>query len=237
MSQEKAVLILVEGALGSPSITKGSYKSLDALAARGQAGFLSTFTDGEDTILQLTGVHHYGVDKLKEELGDKLSLCVLKDKSAFSAFGETVSVTGKSSSEILDIVGQKLATCTVVIVEAESLAFADRLVSGLVPKLDGGDLSVCVICGYAPGAKVPAFPAPPVVDPSWKVIGPDVLKTLSVEHPYMFVSASTNLTRIDKVSGFDEADILAHGAMGVLPICQIFREYSYYTGSSWKYGA
>jgi hypothetical protein len=51
------------------------------------------------------------------------------------------------------------------------------------------------------------------------------------------VSASEKLTRIDKVQAFDEGLFEELSAMGVLPICQLFREYSYYTGSSWKYGA
>jgi hypothetical protein len=234
---EKAVLILVEGALGNPTVTKGTYKSLDTLAARSQCGFLSTFTNCPDTITQLTGASYYALDQLKVEFGEKLSLCVLKDKSAFSAFGEIISITGQGPSEILKLVDQKLATFSILVIEIVSLAVADALVAGLLPSLDDSRLSVCLICGYADHARVPTFPVPPVVDPSWKVIGPDVLAELSVDRPYLFVSASKNLTRVDKVNGFDENEIRINGAMGVLPICQIFREYSYYTGSSWKYGA
>jgi hypothetical protein len=123
------------------------------------------------------------------------------------------------------------------VVELSGIQELELLVALLLPGIDASNVAVCVIVGYADGTTIPAFPVTPIVDPSWKVIGPNVVEALSMSRPYVFVSASQQLARIDKVQSFDEPDLETHCGMGVLPICQLFREYSYYTGSSWKYGA
>jgi hypothetical protein len=234
---EKVVLLVVDGVLGNPPVQKGTYPALDALAARAQTGYLSTFSDCADTITQLIGVNHHSLDHLKKELGP-MKLSVLKDKSSYSAaFGDIVPITGLSIAQLFEFIQQKLATSNVIVVEVPALAELEQLVALLLPGLDSANVAICAIVGFADGAAVPQFAVAPVVDPSWKVIGPDVVAALSVEHLCAFLAASKGLVRTDKVQAFDEADIARNCGMGVLPICQLFREYSYYTGSSWKYGA
>jgi hypothetical protein len=233
---EKVVIVVVDKALGAPRITKGTYASLDSLALRGQSGYLSTFTTSSDMISQLVGICYYTPENLAKELGP-MKLAVLKDRSSYDGFGEISSITGFGVPQIFDIVQQKLAQFSVVVVELGSITSADELAARLLPHIDSSNVALCAILGYADGATIPQFPVAPVVDPSWKVIGPDVVPTLSVSRPLLFVSASQKLTRIDKVQAFDEGLFEELSSMGVLPICQLFREYSYYTGSSWKYGA
>lgn len=236
MAVEKVVILVADAVLGAPKITKGMYPNLDSLASRGQSGYLSTFTHCTDTITQLTGLCHHTPENLAKEIGP-MKLCVLKDKSTYSGFGELISISGFTSDQLLATISEKTASFSVIVVETPDLATMDQLVGGLLPNVDLANVGICVICGYKAGAEVPVFKTPVVADPSWKVIGADVVETLSVAQPCMYISASQKLTRIDKVAAFDEADVEAHCGMGVQPICQLFREYSYYTGSSWKYGA
>ena len=233
---EKAVILLAENVLGKPPVTAGTYKGLDALAARGQSGFVSTFKDCSDSIMQLTGACYHTPQKLEKELGP-MKLAVLEDKSTFSTFGNIESISNLPVSAIFDKIQQKLKEFNVIIVELKSLRDMDEIVGKLVEKIDETNVAVCVLCGYCEGGKIPQFKTPPIADPSWKIIGPDIVDRLGVEKPFLFVSASQKLTRIDHVKAFDEADVTENCAMGVEPICQLFREYSYYTGSSWKYGA
>jgi hypothetical protein len=234
---EKVVLLVVDGVLGNPPVQKGAYPALDTLAARAQTGYVSTFSDCPDMITQLIGVNHHSLDKLKTELGP-MKLSVLKDKSSYSAaLGEIVPIAGLSVALLFELIQQKMTTSAVVVVEVAALKELEELVALLLPGVDSANVAICVIVGFAEGAAVPQFAVAPVVDPSWKVIGPDVVAALSVEHLGAFLAASKALTRIDRVQAFDEADLAANCGMGVLPICQLFREYSYYTGTSWKYGA
>jgi hypothetical protein len=234
---EKVVLLVVDGVLGNPPVQKRTYPSLDALAARAQTGYVSTFSDCPDTITQLIGVNHYSLDNLKKQLGP-MKLSILKDKSSYSAeLGDIVPITGLSIAELFELIQRKLTTSNVIVVEVVALKELEELVTLLLPGLDSANVAICAIVGFADGAAVPHFAVAPVVDPSWKVIGPDVVAALSVDRPGAFLAASKVLTRTDKVQAFDEADIAGNCGMGVLPICQLFREYSYYTGSSWKYGA
>ena len=234
---EKLVLLVTDGALGNPPVTAGTHKSLDALAKRGQCGFLSSFSDCNDTITQLIGSCYHTPEDLAKELGP-MKLAVLKDKSTYAGFGDHTSIAGLSVDDIYNKIQEKLTDFNVVVVEVKSIVDMDTLVSKLIARIDETNVAVCLVCGFAAGAKLPEFKkAPPVVDPSWKVIGPNVVDRLTLDKPYLFVSASQKLTRIDRVQAFDESDIAANCGMGVEPICQLFREYSYYTGSSWKYGA
>jgi hypothetical protein len=233
---EKAVIIVVDGALVSRKVTKGTFASLDALALRGQCGYVSTFTTCPDTITQLVGSCYFSPEQLAEGLGP-MQLAVLKDKSTYSAFGDLTPIAGLSIPQIYDLIQQKLTACSVIIVEIGAIADADQLVGRVLPQIDPANVAVCGLFGYGPDGQPPVFPCAPVVDPSWKVIGPNVVEALSVEKPLLFVSASLRLTRTDKVKAFDEEDVRTNASMGVLPICQLLREFSYYTGSSWKYGA
>jgi hypothetical protein len=177
------------------------------------------------------------VDHLKKDLGP-MKLSVLTDKSSYAApLGHIVPISGLSITSLFELIRQTLATSNVIVVEVAALSELEDLVALLLPGLDSANVAICVIVGFAEGAAVPRFAVAPVVDPSWKVVGPDVIATLSVEHPRAFLAAAKTLVRTDKVKAFDEADIATNCGMGVLPICQLFREYSYYTGSSWKYGA
>ena len=234
---EKLVLLVADHVLGQPPVTAGTYKSLDGLAKRGQSGYLSSFADCTDTISQLIGSCYHSAEDLAKELGP-MKLAVLKSKSTYAGFGDHTSITGLSLDDVYNKIQEKLGEFNVVVVEAASLGDVDSLVGLLLAKMDETNVAVCVVCGFVEGAKLPEFrQPPPVVDPSWKVIGPNVVDRLTLDKPYMYVSASQKLTRIDRVQAFDEADIAAHCGMGIEPICQLFREYSYYTGSSWKYGA
>ncbi|OHT08243.1 hypothetical protein TRFO_23233 [Tritrichomonas foetus] len=233
---EKVVLFVVDNAFGETPISKGQYQALDQLALRGQSGFVSTFTDSKDTVAQLIGAHYYSPENLSQELGP-MKLAVFTDKSTYNGFGDVRSITGKSSKEIFDLIQVDFDSHGVIVVELNNLNILNEIVNLLLPLIDSTNHAICTICGYGPGSVIPKFQAPPVVDPSWKIIGPDAVETLSVDHPMLFISASQQLTRVDKVSFFSEREIEEHNGMGVLPICQLFREFSYYTGSTWKYGA
>ncbi|KAH0787267.1 hypothetical protein GPJ56_008778 [Histomonas meleagridis] len=235
---EKAVILVADGVLGNPVAKAGQYQSLDILAKRSQSGYLSTFSDCNDTITQLTGVNYHTVDFILKDYGP-MKISILKKKSTYnSSLGNVEEINDLSEDQIFQKIDDKLKEYSVIVVEISTLNELDHIVSKLLPKIDADNVGVCVICGYAKDATLPNFTVPPpVVDPSWKVIGPDVVDKLSLEHPFLFFSASKNLTRIDKVQAFDEKDFENNNCMGILPICQLFREYSYYTGSSWKYGA
>ena len=159
----------------------------------------------------------------------------------FKEFGEIINIQGKTKGDVARIIREKMTDnehpTSVLIAEIDTLANADFLVGQLYNLIDDSNVAFSIISGYKDGARVKEFPVPPVVNPSWKVVGPNVVDQLSVEKPMMFVEASKNLTRVDKVTAFDEEDIEKNFCMGCLPICQYFRQYSYYTGSSWKYGA
>lgn len=233
---EKLVILVADAVFNETPIKEGQYKALDALSLRGQSGFVSTFKDSHDTLSQLIGTHYFALDKLSKLLG-KMKLAVLKDKSTFSGFGEVFPITGESSTDIYNQIQNLLNSFNIVVVELHSISTMNELTEKLLPSIDENNVALIVLCGYGPNAKVPVFKTLPVVDPSWKVIGPDVVETLSVDHPMLFVSASKQLTRIDNVKFFSEKEIEEHCGMGILPICQLFRECSYYTGSTWKYGA
>ena len=237
---EKAVLLVVENALGVPRITKGTYQNLDKLALRGSSGYVSTFKGHNDIIYQMSGLLVSPLDAIKEDIGP-IKLCVLEENSKFNEYGEIISIKGKSKEEITNIIKEKMTNkevrTSVLVAQIQTLEIADFIVGQLYDLIDGENVAIAVISGYKDGAKVKEFPVPPVVNPSWKVVGPKVVEELSVEKPMMFIEASKALTRIDKVTGFDEEDVEKNFCMGCLPICQYFRQYSYYTGSSWKYGA
>lgn len=233
---EKLVILVADGVFNENPIKEGQYKSLDKLSLRGQSGFVSTFKGSHDTISQLIGTYYFTIEKLTKMLGD-MKLAVLKDKSTFSGFGEVFSIDGKSLTDIFDQIINLLNSFSIVVTELHSLSSMNEITEKLLPSIDRDNIALIVLCGYGQNAKVPTFKTLPVVDPSWKVIGPDVVETLSVDHPMLFVSASKQLTRIDNVRYFSEKEIEEHCGMGILPICQLFRECSYYTGSTWKYGA
>ena len=234
---EKVVIFVVDSAFTSNEVEQGLYKSLDNLSARGQCGFVSTFTDSNDTISQLIGTHYFSPEKLSEELGP-MKLAVLVDKSSYNAnFGDKTKISGMSTEQIADLINKSFSDHSVIVCELGGLKQLDEIVGKLLPGIDGSNHAICALIGYADGVKVPTFPTPPVVDPSWKVIGPDVVGTLSVEHPMMFITASKQLTRVDNVRFFGEKEVEDNCGMGCLPICQLFKEFSYYTGSTWKYGA
>lgn len=233
---EKLVIFVVDNAFGRQQVQKGQYKALDQLALNGQSGFVSTFTDSNDTISQLVGSHYFSPDQLSTNLGP-MRLSVLKDKSQFNAFGDIVSITGKSDNEIYDTIINSLKKDSIIITELNNLKQLDEFVGKFLPLIKTDNIAICILCGYAAGAEIPSFPSPPVVDQSWKVIGPDVVDKLTIKNPMLFVSQSKQLTRIDHVKVFNEKEIADKCGMGALPICQLFREFSYYTGSTWKYGA
>lgn len=233
---EKLVILVADDVFNETPVVEGQYKALDALSLRGQSGYVSTFKDSHDTLSQLIGTHYFTIDKLSKLLGE-MKLAVLKDKSTFSGFGEVFSISNNSTNGIYDQIQNRLNSFNIVVVELHSLSSMNELTEKLLPSIDQNNVALIVLCGYGQNAAVPVFRTLPIVDPSWKVIGPDVVETLSVEHPMLFVSASKQLTRIDNVKFFSEKEIEDHCGMGILPICQLFRECSYYTGSTWKYGA
>ncbi|KAK8899821.1 hypothetical protein M9Y10_002143 [Tritrichomonas musculus] len=233
---EKLIILVGDNVFGAAPVKEGQFKALDSLALRGQCGFVSTFKDSHDTLSQLIGTHYFTIEKLSKLLGE-MKLAVLKDQSTYSGFGEVFSIKEKSLNEIYNQIQNLLKTFCIVVVEMHSLDSINQMTERLFPSIDKENVALIVLCGYGPNAKIPIFKTFPVVDPSWKVIGPDVVESLSVEHPMLFVSASKQLTRIDNVKFFSEKEIEDHCGMGILPICQLFRECSYYTGSTWKYGA
>ena len=237
---EKAVFLVVENALGNPRVQKGNYPNLDKLAQRGSSGYCSTFKGNNDIVYQMSGLLVSPLDQIKEDLGP-IKLCVLAQKTQFKEFGEIVNIQGKSKEDVESIIREKMTDSehrtSVLVAEIESLEIADFLVGQLYNLIDESNVAFSIVSGYKDGAKVKEFPVPPVVNPSWKIVGPHVVDQLSVQKPLMFVEASKSLTRVDKVTAFDEEDIEKNFCMGCLPICQYFRQYSYYTGSSWKYGA
>jgi hypothetical protein len=233
---EQAVILVTSSVLGNPRISSGTYSSLDLLASRGQCGFLSTFTDCSDPVIQLIGTNYHTPEKLTAELGP-IKLSVLKRNSAYSDFGDISDITDLTPPEIFAHIQEKLSIFNVIVVEVINLTNLETIVGLLFPGIDNANVAVAIVLGYIDGATVPKFPIAPVVDPSWKVIGPNVVETLDIKKPFLYISASHKLTRIDKVQAFDEDDIEKNNGMGAMPICQLIREYSYYTGSSWKYGA
>lgn len=233
---EKAVILVVENVLGNPRVTKGTYPNLDALAKRASSGFVSTFKNSHDIVYQMSGLLVRPVAEVLEDYG-KVKLSVLKTNTEFKEYGKVESIKGLDVPKILEVINQKIPESTIVLAEIETIQMADQLVGLLLPKIDGENVALSVLVGYKDGAKVPTFPVPPVVNPSWKVVGPKVVDDLSVEKPMFYITASKFLTRVDKVSSFDEDDFEENFCMGCEPICQYFREFTYYTGSSWKYGA
>ena len=237
---EKAVFLVVDDALGNPRVQKGNFPNLDKIALRGSSGYLSTFKGNNDIIYQMSGLLVSPLEAIKEDLGP-IKLCVLEQKSKFKEFSEIINIQGKTKGDVARIIREKMTDnehpTSVLIAEIDTLENADFLVGQLYNLIDDSNVAFSIISGYKDGARVKEFPVPPVVNPSWKVVGPNVVDQLSVEKPMMFVEASKNLTRVDKVTAFDEEDIEKNFCMGCLPICQYFRQYSYYTGSSWKYGA
>ena len=234
---EKAVILVVENALGAPRVKCGDYKNLDRLALRGSSGYVSTFKNSNDVVKQMSGILVRPVEEVKKDIGP-MKLFILKDNTEFHEFGEFESIKGLSDEDIANKIADKMAhETTVLIAEIKTLEIADFIVGKLFDSIDEKQIAVSVLAGYKEGAKVKEFPIPPVVTPSWKVVGPKVVDDLSVEKPMMFITASKELTRVDKVTSYDEDDIEKNFCMGCLPICQYFREFSYYTGSSWKYGA
>lgn len=233
---EKAVILVVENALGNPRVVKGTYKNLDALAKRASSGFVSTFKNSKDIVYQMSGLLVRPVNEVLEDLG-KIKLTVLKTHTEFNQYGKVESIEGLDAKKIFDLINAKLPESSIIIAEIPTIQMVDELVGLLLPKIDADNVAVSTLYGYKDGAKVPTFPVPPVVNPSWKVVGPKVVEDLFVEHPMMVVTASKFLTRVDKVQNFDEDDIEENYCMGCEPICQYFREFTYYTGSSWKYGA
>ena len=237
---EKAVLLVVEKALGEPRIRKGKYPNLDKLALRGSSGYVSTFKGNDDIIYQMSGLLVSPLEEIKKDIGP-MKLCVLETKSKFNEFGEIIQIAGKSKEDIEKLIREKMTDpnhgTSVLVAQIESLEIADFIIGQMINLIDEQNIAFSVLSGYKEGAKVKEFPVPPVVTPSWKVVGPKIVEQLSVESPMMFIEASANLTRVDKVTSFDEEDIEKNYCMGCLPICQYFRQWSYYTGSSWKYGA
>lgn len=239
---EKAVIIIVEKGLNNPLVKKGKYPSLDKLAEIGSSGFVSTFKDCDNVILQLTGINYLGLDSFKEEVGP-MKLNVLTSSTSFNDFGSSTDIFGKSVDEIFSIIREKLKSSTVIVVELPSIQNkpfqeADELVEMLLPMINNDNIAISCLFGYDNDIDVPTFPKPPpCVLPSWKVIGPNVVDSLTEKKPMMFFTASKKLTRVDDVTCFDEIEIFNNNGMGMLPICQYFREFSYYTGTSGKYGA
>lgn len=234
---EKAILLVVENAAGNPKIKTGQFPSLDQLAARGQSGFLSTFNNCEDTITQLVGVNYHSPENLRKDIGSSMKICVLKTHTTIHDIVDIEPIEEKSVDDINSTIIQKLSNYTMIIVETLNLDYANQIAGFLLPKINELSLAVSLVVGYKQGATIPTFPVPPIVNPSWKIIGPNTVKELSVEHPMFYITASKQLTRTDHVKSFDEDDIEHNNCMGCMPICQFFREFSYYTGSSWKYGA
>jgi hypothetical protein len=187
-------------------------------------------------VIQLVGTNYHTPEKLAAELGP-MKLSVLKIHSAYSGFGDIVDIADLTPPEVFARIQEKLTTFNVIVVEVTDLTNLEVIVGLLFPGIDSANVAVAVVVGYNESAIIPTFPIAPVVDPSWKVIGPNVVETLDVKKLFLYISASQKLTRIDKVRVFDEEDIEKNNGMGVMPICQLIREFSYYTGSSWKYGA
>ncbi|OHS98853.1 hypothetical protein TRFO_01937 [Tritrichomonas foetus] len=233
---EKVVIFIVEDAFDGTPIECGKYPSLDEFTKKGQSGFLSTFNDSTDVVPQLVGSHYYTENRLSEILGP-MKLAVLKRHSKYNGFGDSQSILDISLEDIYIKIEECFTSHDVIIVELDNLSNLNYLISKLLPNVVSENHAICAICGYQNNVKVPTFPTPPIVDPSWKIIGPDVVESLSVEHPMLYVSLSKQLTRVDYTNFFSEKEISEHCGMGVMPICQLFREFSYYTGSTWKYGA
>ena len=233
---EKAVILVVENSLGNPRITKGRYAHLDALARRSSSGFVSTFKNSKDVIYQMSGLLVRPVNEVLEDLG-KIKLTVLKTHTEFNQYGKIEDIKGLDTNKIYELICAKIPESSIIIAEISSIEALNELVGLLLPKVDGDNVAISTLIGYKDGAKVPTFPIPPVASPSWKVVGPKVVEDLSVEHPMLYITASKFLTRVDKVQNFDEDDIEENYCMVCEPICQYFREFTYYTGSSWKYGA
>jgi len=231
-----AIIFVVENSIGNPVIKKGTYPKLDILAKRGSCGFLSVFNNCPDVITQLTGINHLGTDGFIREVGE-IKLSVLKNSSTFDQYGDIISVSSKNNDEIYSMINDLIKPSHIIIVELKSLEDANEIIGGFLPRIDSENIAISLISGYREGSIIPTFPSPPVVDPSWRVIGADVVEALSIKKPMVFITASKNLTRIDNVASFDEKDIEDNNCMNALPICQYFREFSYYSGSSWKYGA
>lgn len=215
---EKAVILAVADALGDEKVKAGKYPHLDTLAQRGQSGYLSTDIRLTGPIEQIMGFGRKTHEDLVADLGE-LHYAILTENINFE--------------HILELT----ASNQVVIAQLGSLGDLDSMVSKLLPLIDEKNIAVCVCAGYATSNIPKEFPTPPVVDPSWKVIGPNVIPEFSIEKPYVYVSASKQLTRVDDVKAFDEDDIAVNAGMGAMPMPQLLREFSYYTGSSWKYGA
>lgn len=235
---ERAVIFVAADVLGGRPVAAGEYPALDWLAKRGQCGYLSTFRGCSDIVAQVTGINYHGAEGLRAAVGP-MRLSVLVRASKYSGFGDVESIAElKEEGQICDTVRARLSDHSVVLVEMADLRAVNDAVELMRGDIDEHNVAVCVVLGYKEGGAVPKFRAPPpCVDPSWKIVGPSVVDSLGLEKPCIFVSASARLTRVDNVSAFDESDIYQNNCMGVLPICQIFREFSYYTGSSWKYGA
>lgn len=233
---EKAVILVVENVLGNPRVTNGTYPNLDALAKRSSSGYVSTFKNSKDVVYQMSGLLVRPVNEVVEDMG-KIKLNVLKLNTEFNQYGKVESIKGLDTQKVFELINQKIPESTIVLVEIETIQMADQLIGLLLPKIDGENVALSVLVGYKDGAKVPTFPVPPVVSPSWKVVGPKVVDDLTVEKPMFYITASKFLTRVDKVQNFDEDDFEENFCMGCEPICQYFREFTYYTGSSWKYGA
>lgn len=234
---EKVVILVAEDVVGPDGFTGGSYHALDELYKRGQCGFTSVFVDCPDIMMQLTGINYHGAEKLEHEVGH-MKLSVLTDKSAYSGFGDVEKISGLDLQGIYNKIVEKKKQFNVILVELpHSLDTLNQMVELLLPGIEE-NVALCTLIGLkADGKKPKITQPPPCVDPSWKVIGPNVVENLSIDRPFLFASASKQLTRVDHVKAFDFDDIQQHACMGALPICQLFREFSYYTGSSWKYGA
>lgn len=235
---EKVVIFVADNVLGDPIVVANQYPALDYIAKRGQSGYLSTFEDCDDIIEEVTGINYHGAGKLGDVLGP-MKLSVLVSKSKYSGFGDVENIEKmKEKDEIYAEIQDKLKAFNVVIVEMMDLKTINNVVNMMKDDIDGKNVAICLILGYKENSEIPKFRLPPeCVDPSYKIVGPNVLDNLNLKKPCIFISASMRLTRIDNVQSFDENDIYQNNCMGILPICQILREFSYYTGSSWKYGA
>ena len=241
---EKVIICVVPDALGDPKVKAGDFPHIDKLAKRGSCGFLATFADSNDLVNQLTGAHYHGVSSLEKVLG-KMDLAVLKTTSAYGTKSDSeddsesdgFGVVVNRSDDFLSQIDEMIHAHQVVIVELDNIQQADDVCNKFLPSIDTENIALCIVAQYKQG-HCPSIPIPPpCVHPSFKIVGPNVVESLTVDNVCLFLHASRRLTRIDHVQSFDETDIHENCCLGCMPICQLLREFSYYTGSSWKFGA
>jgi hypothetical protein len=125
---------------------------------------------------------------------------MVKSHSTYSGFGDISGISDFNAQSLFECIEEELLLSNVIVVEASDIQKLDAIVSLLFPGIDGTNVAVCIVVGYAEGAMLPKFPVAPVVGPSWTIIGPDLMETLDLKNPHVYALASQRLTRIEKVN-------------------------------------